>query len=198
MKLAFCVEDDTDEEIAAKLLGRLLSSGVEASREQYRFPRGGWANALKLAPIVARAAFNSGLDGAVFVVDNDGASPHLTEHGRAPDPDCRLCGLRAAAQVEEVLGWSRPALPPLRFLFAVPVQTIETWLLLIKGHAFNGTEDALGAEAAGRRTLKRLLYASEDPDRARIRAVALPLLDRLVPADLQAKSESFRQLVSQL
>lgn len=198
MKLAFCVEDDTDEDLFRILLSRALRTDVTADEGSFRLRRGGWAQALQLAPIVARAAHQRGLEGAVFAIDNDGAAPlHQPSH-RDAAKGCRLCELRAAARIEVPLSWPRPGLTPLRYVFAVPVQAIETWLLLAQGHDFKGQAETLGQDANGRRQLKRLLYGVEFPERERMRSVALPLAESLELDALARVSPSFEAFLTQL
>jgi hypothetical protein len=198
MKLAFCVEDDTDEEVFRVLLSRVWKTEVVPDDQPYRFPRGGWAKALQLAPIIAKAAHRRGLDGAVFAIDNDGAVPtHLPSHQDAV-PGCRLCELRTAARIQEPLSWPRPELPPLRYVFAVPVQTLETWLLLARGHDFKGQAESLGSDPSGRAKLKRLLYGMELPDRATMRRAALPIIESFDLDALAKVSPSFKAFLTQL
>ncbi|MFL5358053.1 hypothetical protein [Archangium sp.] len=198
MKLAFCVEDDTDEEVFRVLLSRAWKTEVVPDEQPLRFPRGGWAKALQLAPIIAKAAHRRGLDGAVFAIDNDGAAPtHLPSHQDAI-PGCRLCELRKAARIQEPLSWDRPGLPPLRYVFAVPVQALETWLLLARGHDFKGQAEYLGDEPNGRRKLKKWLYGDETPDRETMRRAALPIAETLDIEALAKVSPSFEAFLSQL
>jgi len=198
MKLAFCVEDDTDEEVFRILLSRVWKTEVVLDDQPLRFRLGGWTNALKLAPIIAKAAHQRGLDGAVFAIDNDGAAPtHLPSHQDAV-PGCRLCELRTAARIQEPLSWPRPGLPPLRYVFAVPVQTIETWLLLARGHDFKGQVESLGRDPNGRAKLKKWLYGMEHPDRDTMRSAALPLAKAFDFEALAKVSPSFAAFLSQL
>jgi hypothetical protein len=195
MKLAFCVEDETDEEIFAVILNRALGTPIEADKTTYRFRRGGCSQALELAPLVALRAANAGLDGALFAIDNDGKPEHTAAHSN--DPSCRFCQLQEAANVAKPLGWSRPGLPSLRYFFAVPVQVIETWLLIVKGHPFSGRPEAVGVDSAGRRLLKRWLYGNDFASRNRIREVAIPLAERLNPQSLANLSSSFAEFLRQ-
>lgn len=198
MKLAFCVEDDTDEEVFRVLLSRILGTEVVPSETPYRFARGGWTNALRLAPIIAKDAYHKGLDGALFAIDNDGAAPtHSVAHNE-PAKDCRYCELRAAARIHEPLSWPRQGLPALRYLFAVPVQTLETWLLLARGHDFKGQSETLGRDPTGRAKLKRLLYGMEHPDRDTMRGAALPIAESLKVDVLAQMSPSFADFLTQL
>ncbi|WP_225409046.1 hypothetical protein [Stigmatella hybrida] len=198
MRFAFCVEDDTDEDVFRVLLSRVFQSEVVPSETQYRFPRGGWTSALRLAPIIAKAAHHEGLDGALFAIDNDGAGPtHLASHGEVLK-GCRFCELRAAARIHEPLSWPRPELPALKYLFAVPVQALETWLLLARGHDFKGKGETLGSDPSGRVQLKQLLYGVERPDRATMRQAALPLAESVNVEALASQSPSFAAFLSQL
>jgi len=197
MKLAFCVEDDTDEDVFRVMLSRILGTQVIPSETQYRFARGGWTNALRLAPIIAKDAYHRGLDGALFAIDNDGAAPtHVPAH-KEPVKGCRTCELRAAARIHEPLSWPRHELPALRYLFAVPVQTLEAWLLLARGHDFKGDAETLGRDATGRAKLKSLLYGMAQPDRDTMRSAALPIAETLDVNALAKLSPSFADFLTQ-
>lgn len=189
MKFAFCVEDDTDELVFARILTHLLGAEVTANAS-FRHRLGGFDKALGLARAVACHAHRSGLDGALFAIDNDGAPQHGADPCR-----CRPCRLRAAAKVDTVLAWPRPALPPLRYLFAVPVEAIETWLLILRG---DRVDESVGKNATERKTLKRTLYGVESPDRTKMTDVSLPLLDRFDAGRLAAQSPSFSDLRDQV
>jgi hypothetical protein len=198
MKLAFCVEDDTDEDVFRVLLSRILGVEVTLSETQYQFARGGWTNALRLAPIIARDAHLKGLDGALFAIDNDGAAPtHVPAH-KEPVKGCRGCELRAAARIHEPLSWPRYELPALRYFFTVPVQILETWLLLARGHDFKGEAETLGRDATGRAKLKSLLYGMAQPDRDTMRSAALPIAETLDVSALAKVSPSFADFLTQL
>jgi hypothetical protein len=198
MKLAFCVEDDTDEDVFRVLLSRAWKTEVVPDEKPLRFPRGGWSQALRLAPIIAKAAHHRGLDGALFAIDNDGATPTHTSAHQEEAPGCRLCELRTAAKVHEPLSWPRPGLPALRYLFAVPVQALETWLLLARGHDFKGQAETLGKDQPGRAKLKQLLYGMALPDRDTMRSIALPIAESLDLEALAKQSPSFEAFLTQL
>lgn len=168
MKLAFCTEDESDAEILRALVSRLLGEEVTALVQHYRFERGGWSKALKLAPIIAAAVYRTDATGALFAIDNDEAEPvHDETHEVAPVNTCRYCALVSAAQVERVLAWPRPGLAPLRFFFAVPVRTIESWLVLARPRpSVPESAQTLGRTASERRELKRLVYGTDRPDQA--------------------------------
>ncbi|HVE83300.1 MAG TPA: hypothetical protein VND93_10655 [Myxococcales bacterium] len=189
MKVAFCVEDESDERVACALLSKI--SGTTIELDTFQFSRGGWTNALNIAPAVAWHAYRAGLAGAIFMIDNDGVEPeHSDQHDSAPHDRCRLCMLRAAAETRKPGSQSRLELPPLWFLFAVPVQTLEAWLLLARGERVDRVRH-LGKSGSERRALKRLLYGTDTPHRALMLKIALPIVDTLDMNALAQNSSSF-------
>jgi hypothetical protein len=92
--------------------------------------------------------------------------------------------------------WDRAGLPPLLYLFAVPVQTIETWLLIARGEARSDIE-RLGKTGSERRELKKMLYGTDAPDRMLMKQVALPIASSVDVELLASKSASFAYLVQQ-
>jgi hypothetical protein len=200
VKLAFCSEDRSDDEILRALAQRILGEAVEALPTNLVMRRsGGWQEALRLAPAIARAVFRTEAHGAVFVIDNDGAPSHEPSHGQAPTGGCRLCALRESAAVHEVSNWPRPLLSPLQFVFAVPVQVLETWLLLGAGRfPQNKSADLYGASPTERRQLKLTLYGDERADRARRLATSLPIVQQLDVVATSTLSRSLADFAQQL
>lgn len=197
MRLAFCAESEPDRDVVHAIIERILERRIEVASSS-RVRLGGIDKAIQLAPIVARTAYTQGLDGAVFVIDNDGKPPHAGDHDATPNPDCRLCRLRTAASLNDPSSWPRPGLSPLAFLFAVPVQAIETWLLLMTGYVFKGAPETLGTDASGRRRLKSLLYGTETPDQLLRDKKSRAALERFDANQLATRSESFRQFRDQI
>lgn len=198
MKIAFCTEDRADQEILLGFLKRIAGLEIEAHAQSYRIERGGWTKALQLAPVVARAAHRSALAGAVFAIDNDAAEPlHDEAHDASPEKTCRHCALRAAADVEPVQGWPRPGLPPLFFVFVVPVRTIETWLALASEARIPGDPQAFGRTQTERRTLKRLVYDVEKPDTELMIERGAEIVGRANLEQLEQRSVSFRNFAAQ-
>lgn len=199
MKLAFCTEDRTDDEILRALAEKILGEPVEALPTNLVLRRsGGWQEALRIAPAIARAVFRSEAHGALFVIDNDGAPPHQPCHEEEQEPKCRLCALRASAGVVEVSRWSRPALPPLQFVFGVPVQLLETWLLQADGRfPHNQKADQFGTNPQERRRLKQELYGGVRTGDERL-SLALPIIQRLDVAGTCRVSASFAHFAQQL
>lgn len=200
MKLAFCTEDRTDDEILRAMTERILGEPVEALPTNLVLRRsGGWQEALRIAPMIAKAVFRTEAHGAVFVIDNDGDPPHEPAHEQAPLDDCRLCALRGSAAVHEVSAWSRPALPPLQFVFAVPVQLLETWLLLgARRFPHNQQPTRFGTTPQERRQLKRELYGDDRATRERRLSIAVPIAQQLNVAEVCAESASLADFARQL
>ena len=200
MKLAFCTEDRTDDAILRAIAERILDELVEALPASLVMRRGGgWQEALRIAPQIARAVFHSEAHGAVFVVDNDGDPPHEPSHDQTPMVECRLCALRQSAAVHDVLRWARPAMPPLQFVFAVPVQVLETWLLLgARRFPHNKTADQFGTNATERRQLKLALYGDERADREQRLSTALLIAQQLDVPAMSRVSRSLADFAHQL
>jgi len=158
---------------------------------------GGVAAAVRLARKIAATARVKGLDGALFAVDNDDDPEHTPAHDALPDLACRFCVLHREAHPTAL---QRPTLGnrPLRFFFAVPVRTIETWLLLLKGHPFPGRPEDFGRGPSGRRQLKRLVYGAENADQRTRASVSNRLILEGDLADLERRSPSFRTFAMQV
>jgi hypothetical protein len=102
MNLAFCVEGPGDQEILRILLGRILKTDVRsAALRQFRY--GGFSNVLKVANKIVWESYKKGFDGALFAIDNDGASA-VHDDSHEQEPDCRYCDLRGAAMDIEAVG----------------------------------------------------------------------------------------------
>ena len=94
--------------------------------------------------------------------------------------------------------WPRPALPRLGIVFGVPVQTIETWLLLAKGHPFSGHPHSIGRRSSERRLLKQWLYGAEKPTTEVMQRVAAEVTADLDTAALASASRSFAHFSDQV
>ena len=196
MKFAFCVEHDTDAKILCDLLRRVFGSPVEAD-QTYSVRLGGADSAFRLAHRIAATARAKGLDGAVFAIDNDDHVEHSSEHDAQPDRDCRFCRLRKEANVSALQG-PTTGNPPLQFYFAVPVRTIETWLLLLRGHVFSGRPEDSGRGPFGRRELKRLVYGTDDADQRLRSSISSCLIAEGDLEELGRRSAIFKALVNQV
>ena len=137
MLVAIAAEnDDYDVTVYQALLRLVLGPEVEAWRgHDMRF--GGVGSVIKLGrPFLQRASAH-GIVHALLAIDNDGGLRRHPEHSadhspllQAADSDgCRWC--RLAQEVPA--GWNVGAN---KHCIAVPVQTIETWLLVARGDEF--------------------------------------------------------------
>ncbi len=197
MKLAFCVEDESDRAVFQGMISRLLDLPVEAHPVPYRLR--GRSMAMKWAAEIARDAFNKGADGVVFAIDNDG-EPTIHDHPlhATASPRCRLCALSWAANVGPLEARGRSRGTRMGFVFAVPVQTIETWLLIASNHPFSGPPELRGQTETDRRRMKYELYGTEAPDGQLMRKKALPIVESFDETALSTQSASFRHFASQV
>lgn len=191
MKIAFCTEDRSDERVLSIVLSRVLGTEVVPYEIPFLVERGGWTKALELAPRVARQVHYSDATGAVFAIDNDAGDP-LHDAGHANQTGCRHCQLVAAARVDEVRLWPREPLQPLRFVFVVPVRTIETWALLSRATAPSWDPLKFGSTPNERRALKRQLFGTDRPDTELVIQTCVPIFQSVNLDDLANRSPSFR------
>lgn len=81
----------------------------------------------------------------------------------------------------------------------VPVQTLETWLLLgAQRFPHNKTANQFGTSGPERRQLKLALYGDERADRERRVSTALPIAQRLAVPALSSVSKSLADFARQL
>jgi len=189
----FGVESVNDVAAYCGFIGAILDREVEAAEIRALRP-----DKLEAAPLFVRQAHRLGLEGVVLAIDNDGAKILHEAHDPGPIPECRHCSLRKVAKIEVVRSWPRPALPPLGFVFGVPVQTIETWLLLARGHPFSGDPHAVGRDSAGRRMLKKWLYDSEEPSSETMQRIATEVTSMVDATALATTSRSFAHFAEQV
>jgi hypothetical protein len=195
----FCVESDNDRVIYSRLVEKLAGEPIVIHKGEYAVREGGFVPALMLAHRVTRNAFRAGADAVVLAVDNDGSeSLHSSVNHLKRDEHCRWCSLHFAANAAEVQRWAKAEGRSFEVIVGVPVQTLETWLLLANDYPFPGPPEALGRDATGRASLKRALYGTPRPDSTLMRERALPLIERLDVAAVLARSESFRHFAEQV
>jgi hypothetical protein len=199
VRIAFCVEDDTDRQILARLVHRILGHGFEVHRDEFALPEGGYDKALQLAHRIAATAFYKGADAVVFAIDNDDAVPtHSRDHHRERDSACRWCRLAFAANLPELQRRARAANRHFGLVLAVPVRVLETWLLLADGYVFSRAPESEGVGYAGRSRLKQLLYGAPGAHAAARKARAFAIVDKMDVASVAARSDSFRHFVDQV
>jgi len=111
---------------------------------------------------------------AVLAIDNDGGSTrrpeHEDTHDRAaqmknPNGACSVCLMESSV----TRGWSEQGG---QLVLAVPIPTIETWLLVARGDEFEGRPES----GFHRPTLKKRLYGKPAPPVAKRLELALGVL----------------------
>ncbi|NOK23137.1 hypothetical protein [Corallococcus carmarthensis] len=124
-----------DGELYRYLLERVLGTPVQAWKSEIEF--NGCKHVRKQAGLYLNAAAQQGVRHALVAIDNDGGSTHGLPHHPSHDSaqecanerGCRVCWLHSTIPTS----WRED---PYRSCVVVPVQTLETWLLIAKGHAF--------------------------------------------------------------
>lgn len=193
MKLMFGVESVNDHAAYRGLIGAILGRRIEAGEVRILRP-----HQPEAAAIVVRQAHRLGLAGVVLALDNDGVEPLHEGHEPPTNTSCRHCLLLKAAQADGVRTWPRPALPRLGIVFGVPVQTIETWLLLASRHPFAGHPHSIGRRSAERRLLKRWLYGMERPTLEVMQKVTADVTANMNLEALASASRSFAHFSDQV
>jgi hypothetical protein len=194
-------EDDFDDQVYVYLLECLLSGPVDIDRMRLR-RGGGIGEVRKKLPLLLAHINHVGLhEGAYFLVamDNDRARehPHHEARPHSSAEPCRHCAL------VDALHAGMPEGRPIPGAIAVPVQMIETWLLLMHDREkypeesalppFGRRDQPLARQVLGANPppqLKDLLDAERGPATKEEFCVSCVL--RLEPDDLSARSPSFR------
>ena len=171
-------------------------------------PGRGWEFILKFIPKALKRFYSQCAQFAVIGIDNDGdidldeaaisedpRHPRHENHHGATVAGCRHCLIEEAiTQIRPQLNWI-PKKPGATWptLVAVPVEMIETWLLILR-------ED-LGVQRRRRSIQKQRLYGKPVATRTDVLNVALPLVRSMTPDDLNGlaqKSPSFRHFHDQI
>lgn len=196
-------EDDFDDQVYVWLLEAIL--GVRVDPLTMRLRRGGGVGEVrKKLPLLTSIIRRTGpVDDAYFLValDNDRAFEHPTH---APTPHgsgerCRTCALTDAIHDAMPDGW------PIAGAVAVPVQMLESWLLLLHDAGAFAHESALPSCALRDQALARRLCGPNPPpqlkdllETARLARGAATRLDLafecilgMSAADLARRSPSF-------
>lgn len=165
-----------DLEIYRRLLERTVDRNIRAFESDLVFS--GCQSVRTLAAPFLTKAWSDGVRHALIAVDNDGGGRRRPEHeddhdeekqNENPNDACRICWLR------RVLPSTWQAQGGARCL-VVPVQTIETWLLYLRGHEFPGTGKP--EQRYDRRALKRDFFGTLSLPRADQLKLALAEVER--------------------
>ncbi|MDY7226746.1 hypothetical protein [Hyalangium rubrum] len=183
-----------DGEIYRYLLERTLGTSVQAWKSEIEF--NGCRHVRKQAGLYLEKAAQQGVRHALIAIDNDGGSrsgsPHQADHDMAQqlaDPDgCRVC-------------WLLDTIPPswrdsgYRSCVVVPFQTLETWLLVIKGHPF---KEPSPEQRYHRRVLKQDFFGKPLPSSGEMQRLALEAIQQPQALQLLSARPSFQHFVSQV
>jgi hypothetical protein len=169
----------------------------------------GWGFVLALVPNALKRFYAQCAQFAIVGVDNDGnvdldvtgitedpAHPRHDNHRGKQVVDCRHCNIaQAIAQTRPQLSWI-PKKPGATWpiLIAVPVEMIETWLLILR-------DGNPSFQRRPRRVQKQLLYGRPVATKSDVMSVALPLVHNMNDAsarDLARVSPSFRDFCDQI
>jgi len=180
-----------DAIVYAHILRKLIGVPVEPYIPQGMSFNG--CNAVaKLAPTFLSRCLQAGVRNAILAVDNDGGSQRRLEHADDhalpatydESTECRVCWLHGSITTSWVVGNGRCSL-------VVPVQTLETWLLVARGQP---PEPPVGRPEGyfGRAALKRRLFGKGTlPPMADRCAVAIDALESPYALDRLRERHSF-------
>ncbi len=181
-------------EIYRYLLERILGTEVQAWKSEIEF--NGCKHVRKQAGLYLESAARDGVRHALIAIDNDGGSkrglPHEPDHQVAQEvanPDgCRVCWLLDTVPAS----WRADSY---RSCVVVPVQTLETWLLVIKGHPFT---ERTPEQRYGRDVLKKDFFGKPIPSSHERKRLALELLRQPDALEKLSPRPSFQHFVSQV
>ena len=183
-----------DGELYRYLLERVLGTPVEAWKSEIEFT--GCKHVRKQAGLYLTKAAQDGVRYALVATDNDGGSthglPHDPSHDVAQecenDRGCRVCWLHSTIPTS----WR---VDPYRSCVVVPTQTLETWLLIAKGHAF--TEPS-PEQRYNRQALKKDCYGKPEPSSQVKKGMALEWLQHPQAIERLSARPSFQAFVDQV
>ena len=182
--------DGCDGVIYERLLSLLLN--VPVTRWTGNMVFNGYRSVAKQAHAFLNAAANAGVRHALLAIDNDGGGNGPAEHHGSCVPP--------TFNIDEGLGcrecWLTSALPPAwipnaHLAVAVPVQTLETWLIALHGTALNAPTPE---QYYGRRALKAHFYGRPTPNQAGRISQALAALQRPDVVATLSQRPSFQRL----
>lgn len=169
MKVAYFAESSADQTALTILTEAILGKATEPVTHAGLRHRGWPAVRTALPAVLKQLHYHTDAEGFVFIVDSNGAQPHLPSHEppNAPEPKCRLCELRRIAGQALQQAQPRPHQAPLKIALGLAVPAIEAWLLCGPNSRANEATwiNALreGREPSTRAELKNDLYGTSRP-----------------------------------
>jgi hypothetical protein len=197
LKVAIATENDFDGEIYRFLLEGLLGMQIERWNPDLPVRFSGWQSVCRQASTYLKLAERNGVRHALVAIDNDGGQLRHPEHEdthevavQANDTErgCRVCRLLHALSKTWIAGEGVKCI-------VVPVQTIETWLLVVSGFVFEGSTPE---KRFHRRALKRDFFGKPEPSNPEKTRKALAVLHRPEAINILRKRRSFQHFENQL
>jgi len=190
-----CENVDYDGAIFAHLLTRLWQHPVERWQTEHHFT--GRNAVLKYLGAFLHLAADDGVHFALVAIDNDGGARRQPEHdplhrteeeaNRPRGEGCSVCSVEAVIPP----AWCAP---PRHRCVVVPVQTLETWLLYLRGDTMSPTPE----QVYQRTKLKKMFFGPTLPPVADHRAQALAVLQAPDALDRLRALRSFRHFAEQV
>lgn len=197
LTVAIATESENfDAEAYRALLSKLLGEEVARWRTDMRFS--GWKSVCREIPLYLDRAAEAGVTRALVAIDNDGGAKRRPEHDPAhvsahqasdPDDGCAFCLLTEAVPTSWVVGGRKQCL-------VVPVQVIETWLLVIRGDTLSPSPEQ--AYAYARPVLKKRFFGDGIRSQVTRTAMALEQIQRPDALERLRALRSFRLFAEQV
>lgn len=196
--VAFATENaEFDASVYRALLERSLGMPVEIWSSPHRLAFSGWKSVLERGPFHLEQAAQQGIRHALLAIDNDGGSTRRLQHqpthiptqqAQNIDDGCAHCLLHHIALPSS---WKESGF---FHALAVPVQTLETWLLVLRGDDMG----SLPERQFDRKFLKRKFFGQPlPPEEIRIK-LALEQIQKPNALDILRHRPSFRLFEEQL
>jgi len=184
-----------DPEVYRFLLGRVLRTDIERWESDIVFLPG-WKGLLKILPTYLDRAASAGVRHALVAIDNDGGADGPAEHEMnhqasleaAKDRGCRTCLLLDTLPPDWREGQRYRCT-------VVPVQTLETWLLCVRGDKLKAPTPE---QFYYRWYLKKLFFGSPIPEEAERARLAIDQLGKPDALDILRQRRSYRYFEMQL
>jgi hypothetical protein len=193
--VAIATENDFyDGELYRTLVEMIIKKPAQAWKTDLRFS--GWKSIADQGPLFLVKAQQQDIVHAIFAIDNDGGATRAPEHQAAhvsaqqakdEKAGCRYCWL-----VEKVPKWW--AGKGNKLCLAVPVQTLETWLLYLRGDAMLPSPEQI----YDRKKLKELFFGKPFPPTEKRTALALEQLQKPEALTKLRDLRSFKQFEAHL
>lgn len=184
-----------DAEAYRALLETMLDEEVARWKTDLRFS--GWKSVCRGIPLYLERAADAGITRALVAIDNDGGARRRPEHdvthisavqASNQDDGCAFCVLTEAVPRAWV-GEGREQ------CLVVPVQVLETWLLVIRGDALSPSPEQ--AHGYSRSALKKRFFGDGIRSQSTRTAMALEQIKKPYALERLRTLRSFRLFADQ-